>query len=132
MRGDRRLSLGLVSARAAGLRTIGITQTYPASEIAAEADLVIEHLDELTIDRIRHCTLSATHDDRIACALAYSSEHAPLNACKTVRIACAFVSYDTAARPKYLRYASGRDFGRFVKQFTALAHSPDPDPLSPR
>ena len=43
---------GLVSARAAGLRTIGITQTYAASEIAADADIVIEHLDELTIDRI--------------------------------------------------------------------------------
>lgn len=43
---------GLVSARTAGLHTIGITQTYPASEIAADAELVIEHLDELTIERI--------------------------------------------------------------------------------
>lgn len=43
---------GLVSARTAGLRTIGITHTYPAAEIASDADLVVEHLDELTIDRI--------------------------------------------------------------------------------
>jgi len=43
---------GLVSARTAGLRTIGITQTYPASEIVADADIVIDHLDELTIARI--------------------------------------------------------------------------------
>lgn len=39
---------GLVSARAAGLRTIGITHTYPANELADAADAVITHLDELT------------------------------------------------------------------------------------
>lgn len=43
---------GLVSARTAGLRTIGITQTYPASELEASADIVIAHLDELTPDLV--------------------------------------------------------------------------------
>jgi beta-phosphoglucomutase len=38
---------GLVSARGAGLRTIAITHSYPASELR-EADLIINHLDELT------------------------------------------------------------------------------------
>ena len=38
---------GLESARAAGLRAIGITHTYP-SEALAGADLVIDHLDQLT------------------------------------------------------------------------------------
>jgi len=38
---------GLVSAKAAGLRTIGINHSYPAAELL-EAELVIEHLDELT------------------------------------------------------------------------------------
>ena len=39
---------GLVSARVAGLRTVGITQTYPASELAGSADVVIDHLDQFT------------------------------------------------------------------------------------
>jgi beta-phosphoglucomutase len=39
---------GLVSARNAGLRTIGITHTYPASELADAADVVIDHLDRFT------------------------------------------------------------------------------------
>ena len=39
---------GLVSARAAGLRTVGITHTYPASELAGAADVVIPHLDMFT------------------------------------------------------------------------------------
>jgi beta-phosphoglucomutase len=39
---------GLVSARTAGLRTIGITHTYTARELADAADVVIEHLDRLT------------------------------------------------------------------------------------
>jgi beta-phosphoglucomutase-like phosphatase (HAD superfamily) len=39
---------GLVSARAAGLRTIAITHTYPASALGA-ADLTIDNLDALTI-----------------------------------------------------------------------------------
>jgi HAD superfamily hydrolase (TIGR01509 family) len=38
---------GLESARAAGLKTVAVTHTYPAEELA-RADLVIEHLDHLT------------------------------------------------------------------------------------
>jgi HAD superfamily hydrolase (TIGR01509 family) len=41
---------GLESARAAGLRTIGVTTTYPASALAA--DLIVSSLDELTVDVI--------------------------------------------------------------------------------
>jgi beta-phosphoglucomutase len=43
---------GLESARAADLRTIGITHTYPASALAA-ADLVIANLDALTPTTVR-------------------------------------------------------------------------------
>jgi beta-phosphoglucomutase len=43
---------GLVSAKSAGLRTIGITHSYPATELR-EAELVIEHLDELTLDLLQ-------------------------------------------------------------------------------
>jgi beta-phosphoglucomutase len=39
---------GLESARAAGLRTIAITHTYPASALGT-ADLLIDHLDALTM-----------------------------------------------------------------------------------
>jgi beta-phosphoglucomutase len=39
---------GLQSARGAGLRTIGITQSYDAATLTADADLVIDSLDELT------------------------------------------------------------------------------------
>jgi beta-phosphoglucomutase len=39
---------GLVSARAAGMRTVGITQTYPASELVDVSDAVITHLDQFT------------------------------------------------------------------------------------
>lgn len=38
---------GLQSARQAGLKTIGITQSYPASELT-DGQLIINHLDELT------------------------------------------------------------------------------------
>jgi HAD superfamily hydrolase (TIGR01509 family) len=38
---------GLESARAAGLRAIGITTSYPPSELAA-ADAIVDSLDELT------------------------------------------------------------------------------------
>jgi beta-phosphoglucomutase len=38
---------GLESAQAAGLRTIGVTHSYPAEELTG-ADLVIDHLDRLT------------------------------------------------------------------------------------
>jgi HAD superfamily hydrolase (TIGR01509 family) len=41
---------GLVSARRAGLRTVGITHTYPASELSESADVVIRHLDQFTPD----------------------------------------------------------------------------------
>jgi beta-phosphoglucomutase len=43
---------GLESARAAGLRTVAITHTYPASALGA-ADLLIDHLDRLTIADLR-------------------------------------------------------------------------------
>jgi beta-phosphoglucomutase len=39
---------GLVSARTAGLRTVGITHTYAASELADAADAVITHMDQFT------------------------------------------------------------------------------------
>jgi HAD superfamily hydrolase (TIGR01509 family) len=42
---------GLQSARRAGLRTVGITHTYPANTLE-EADLVLDHLDALTWDRL--------------------------------------------------------------------------------
>ena len=38
---------GLVSARGAGLRTIGITHSYTADELSDAADAVIVHLDRL-------------------------------------------------------------------------------------
>ena len=40
---------GLQSARAAGMPTIGITHTYPRAELT-DADVVVDSLDELTID----------------------------------------------------------------------------------
>jgi HAD superfamily hydrolase (TIGR01509 family) len=43
---------GLESARAAGLRTVAITHTYPASALGA-ADLLIDHLDRLTIEELQ-------------------------------------------------------------------------------
>ena len=39
---------GLESARSAGLRTVGITHTYPAGMLTCAADTVISHLDQLT------------------------------------------------------------------------------------
>jgi beta-phosphoglucomutase len=42
---------GLESARAAGLKTVGVAQTYPASELAA-ADLVIASIEILDIERL--------------------------------------------------------------------------------
>jgi len=41
---------GLESARAAGLRTVAVTHTYPAS--ALQADLTVSNLDSLTVDRL--------------------------------------------------------------------------------
>ena len=43
---------GLESARAAGLRTVAVTHTYPASALGA-ADLLIDHLDRLTMAGLR-------------------------------------------------------------------------------
>jgi beta-phosphoglucomutase len=43
---------GLESARAAGLRTIGITHSYPATALGA-AELVIKNLDALTVATVR-------------------------------------------------------------------------------
>jgi beta-phosphoglucomutase len=43
---------GLISAKNAGLRTIAITHSYPAAELF-EAELVIDHLDELTFELLR-------------------------------------------------------------------------------
>jgi beta-phosphoglucomutase len=42
---------GLESARAAGLRTIGLTTSYPASALAM-ADLVVASLDEINVDTV--------------------------------------------------------------------------------
>jgi beta-phosphoglucomutase len=42
---------GLQSARDAGMRTIGVTHTYPRGTLTM-ADLVIDSLDELTVERI--------------------------------------------------------------------------------
>lgn len=44
---------GLMSARAAGMKTVGITQTYPASELEEAADVVIDHLDRFTPELLR-------------------------------------------------------------------------------
>jgi beta-phosphoglucomutase len=41
---------GLESARAAGMRTIAITHTYPRAALAGSADAVIDSLSELTRD----------------------------------------------------------------------------------
>ena len=43
---------GLESARSAGLRTIAVTHSYPASDLRG-TDLVVNGLDELTIDLLR-------------------------------------------------------------------------------
>jgi beta-phosphoglucomutase len=43
---------GIESARAAGLRCVGITNTYPAGELAG-AETVIGSLDDFTADLIR-------------------------------------------------------------------------------
>jgi beta-phosphoglucomutase len=44
---------GLVSARSAGLRTVGITHTYPAAELVEAADIVIDHMDRFTPELVR-------------------------------------------------------------------------------
>jgi beta-phosphoglucomutase-like phosphatase (HAD superfamily) len=41
---------GLVSAREAGLKAIGITNTYPADDLRPDADAVITSLDEVSLE----------------------------------------------------------------------------------
>jgi beta-phosphoglucomutase len=43
---------GIESARGAGMRCVGITHSYPASELAA-ADVIVERLDQVTPELIR-------------------------------------------------------------------------------
>lgn len=43
---------GLLSAKTAGLRTIGVTHTYPAAELS-DADTVVNSLDAITLDLVR-------------------------------------------------------------------------------
>jgi len=43
---------GLVSARGADLRLVAVTNTYPAEELRAEAELVCSGLAELTLERL--------------------------------------------------------------------------------
>jgi beta-phosphoglucomutase-like phosphatase (HAD superfamily) len=43
---------GLQSARAAGMRTIAITHTYPRASLT-EADVIVDSLDELTVDFVK-------------------------------------------------------------------------------
>jgi beta-phosphoglucomutase-like phosphatase (HAD superfamily) len=46
---------GLQSARDAGLRTIGITHSYPADALEG-AELIIDHLDQLSPDFLARLT----------------------------------------------------------------------------
>jgi HAD superfamily hydrolase (TIGR01509 family) len=41
---------GLESARTAGLRTIGVSHTYPLEVLAGAADVVVDRLDDLTVE----------------------------------------------------------------------------------
>ncbi|MEZ5291406.1 MAG: HAD family phosphatase [Vicinamibacterales bacterium] len=43
---------GLESARAAGLRTVAVTTSYPAEALAAHAELVVESLDGLPLEAL--------------------------------------------------------------------------------
>ncbi len=43
---------GLESARAAGLRTVAVTNTYPADALAAHAELVVEGLGTLALETL--------------------------------------------------------------------------------
>jgi beta-phosphoglucomutase len=45
---------GLESARAAGLRTVAVTQTYEASALTDAADLVIESLESMDLTALAH------------------------------------------------------------------------------
>jgi beta-phosphoglucomutase len=46
---------GLQSARAAGMRTIAITHTYPRASLT-EADVIVDSLDDLTVDFVKKLT----------------------------------------------------------------------------
>ncbi len=48
---------GLQSAKAAGMRTVAVTNTYPAAALAASADLVIESLESLDIAALAQLSL---------------------------------------------------------------------------
>ncbi len=48
---------GIESAHGAGMKCIGITHTYPAAELA-DADLVVNRLEEITTGLIRHLVAS--------------------------------------------------------------------------
>jgi beta-phosphoglucomutase-like phosphatase (HAD superfamily) len=43
---------GLVSARAAGLRCVAVTNTYAAAELREDAELVVDGLNALTLDAL--------------------------------------------------------------------------------
>jgi beta-phosphoglucomutase-like phosphatase (HAD superfamily) len=43
---------GLQSARAAGMRTIAVTHTYPRDSLT-EADTIVDGLDEITVELVR-------------------------------------------------------------------------------
>jgi beta-phosphoglucomutase len=43
---------GLVSARAAGLRCVAVTNTYPANELQGDAELVVSGLNTLTLEAL--------------------------------------------------------------------------------
>lgn len=44
---------GLVSARTAGMRTIAVTHTYPRATLAADADVIVDSLDEITAELVK-------------------------------------------------------------------------------
>jgi beta-phosphoglucomutase len=44
---------GLVSARTAGMRTIAVTHTYPRATLAADADVIVDSLDEITVELVK-------------------------------------------------------------------------------
>jgi beta-phosphoglucomutase len=50
---------GLESARTAGMHTIAITHTYARDKLTADADLVVDTLEEITPDLVRGLTSSA-------------------------------------------------------------------------
>ena len=43
---------GLQSARAAGMRTIAVTHTYPRATLT-EADAIVDRLDEITVEFVK-------------------------------------------------------------------------------